>query len=135
TLINDILDLTKIESGTTSVDAAEVSFAEVRDAIERTFRAVAEEKGLTFTIELDPSLPPSMVTDGTRLHQILKNLLSNAFKFTEHGSVGLRIGVASSGWRLDNPTLNGAGTVVSFAVRDTGIGIPADKQAIIFEAF
>jgi CheY-like chemotaxis protein len=134
-LINDILDLSKIESGTTTVEASDVTFTELRESIERTFRAVADETRLAFTIELDPSLPPSMVTDVTRLHQVLKNLLSNAFKFTEQGSVGLRIGVARSGWRLDHPTLNRAHTAVSFAVSDTGIGIPADKQAIIFEAF
>src|SRR5947209_1232045 len=129
TLINDILDLTKIESGTTSVDAAEVSFAEVRDAIERTFRAVADEKGLTFTIDLDPSLPPSLVTDGTRLHQILKNLLSNAFKFTERGSVTVSIGPAESAgegrarpeWRPAHQAqaADQDSTVVAFTVRDT----------------
>jgi nitrogen-specific signal transduction histidine kinase len=162
TLINDILDLSKIESGTTSVDAAEVTFAEVRDAIERTFRVVAEEKGLAFTIALDPSLPRSMVTDGTRLHQVLKNLLSNAFKFTERGSVTVNIGPAASQATGNPPrarrarvprTRHGAGRqaaeehkltpatqrpvpeAVAFAVRDTGIGIPADKQAIIFEPF
>ena len=151
TLINDILDLSKIESGTTSVDAAEVAFAEVRDALERTFRAVAEEKGLAFAIALDSSLPRSMVTDGTRLHQVLKNLLSNAFKFTERGSVTVSImpqaaeasaasggsGPAESGWwpAHQTSTADHDSTVVALAVRDTGIGIPADKQAIIFEAF
>jgi signal transduction histidine kinase/DNA-binding response OmpR family regulator/HAMP domain-containing protein len=136
TLINDILDLTKIESGTTSIDAGEASFADVRDAIERTFRAVADEKGLAFRIELDSNLPPSMVTDGTRLHQVLKNLLSNAFKFTERGGVTLSIGRAEGVGQTANQTRAEVdNALVAFAVRDTGIGIPADKLAIIFEPF
>ena len=135
TLINDILDLSKIESGTTTLDVSPVPFAELRDSIDRTFRELAQQKGLDFRIELEPSLPPALVTDGTRLQQVLKNLLSNAFKFTDSGEVVLRVAQASRGWSPDHGSLNRATAVVAFAVADTGIGIPADKQASIFEAF
>jgi HAMP domain-containing protein/signal transduction histidine kinase/DNA-binding response OmpR family regulator len=135
TLINDILDLSKIESGTVTVDIEPVAFAGLRDAIERTFRPMAAAKGLGFTIELERNLPRTISTDEKRLQQVLKNLLSNAFKFTERGHVGLRMFVASEGWSPDHEILNRAPTVIGFAVRDTGIGIPLDKQKIIFEAF
>jgi len=134
-LINDILDLSKIESGTVTVDVDEIYFSEVRDFIERTFRHMAETKGLAFNIDLDKKLPKSMHTDSKRLQQVLKNLLSNAFKFTEKGSVKLDISLAPSGWSVDNASLNGADKVVAFNVTDTGIGIPIDRQKIIFEAF
>jgi len=135
TLINDILDLSKIESGTTSIDVGRVRFGDIEDDVERTFRQIAQQKGLEFTVKVDPALPATIATDPTRLRQILKNLLSNAFKFTESGSVELRVGAAGSGWRDDNEALNRAPTVVAFSVIDTGIGIPEEKQSIIFEAF
>jgi len=135
TLINDILDLSKIESGTTAIDVGPVTFPDIQDDVERTFRQVAQQKALNFTIELEKSLPRSISTDSTRLQQVLKNLLSNAFKFTDSGSVTLRIGMSSSGWSADLESLNRARQVVAFAVTDTGIGIPADKQSVIFEAF
>jgi signal transduction histidine kinase/CheY-like chemotaxis protein/HAMP domain-containing protein len=134
-LINDILDLSKIESGTMTVDVSEVFFSDLRDYVEQSFRHVAEQKGLKLTIELDPSLPRSMHTDMKRLQQVLKNLVSNALKFTERGTVSLRPKLASGGWGRDVDSLNAADRVIAFEVRDTGIGIAEDKQRIIFEAF
>ncbi|HZZ91490.1 MAG TPA: HAMP domain-containing protein [Usitatibacter sp.] len=134
-LINDILDLSKIESGTVAVDVGEVRLDELQRFVERTFRHVAETKGLNFEIRMDPRLPKAVATDAKRLQQILRNLLSNAFKFTHKGEVNLVIRPASAGWSLDNEDLGRAPDVVEFSVTDTGIGIPTDKQQIIFEAF
>ncbi len=134
-LINEILDLSKIESGTVTLDIEDVSFAGVRDQLDRTFRHVAENRGLNFAVELSPSLPDSIATDEKRLMQVLKNLLSNSFKFTEKGRVGVRIAPVESGWSIDHAALNQAASVVGFYVTDTGIGVAADKQKIIFEAF
>ena len=134
-LINDILDLSKIESGTVSVDVGEVRFDEMRQGIERTFRHVAEDKDLRFEIEIDPGLPRAIETDAQRLDQILKNLLSNAFKFTERGHVNLRVARVTEGWSEDRILLNRASGVLAFSVSDSGIGIPAEKQGTIFEAF
>jgi HAMP domain-containing protein/CheY-like chemotaxis protein len=122
TLINEILDLAKIESGTMAVEIGQVRFGNLRDYVDQTFRQVAEEKGLQFTVELDADLPPWIDTDDMRLRQVLRNLLSNAMKFTERGRVSLRISRT-------------APDVLAFAVADTGIGIPKDKQRLIFEAF
>ncbi|OWW22368.1 HAMP domain-containing protein [Noviherbaspirillum denitrificans] len=135
TLINDILDLSKIESGTVTLELSEYRFESLRSYVERTFRHMADAKKIDFRIELDNGLPPSMRTDTTRLQQILKNLLSNAFKFTPHGQVALRIDVASGGWTADHPTLSGADAVLAFSVTDTGVGISQDKLQLIFEAF
>jgi CheY-like chemotaxis protein/signal transduction histidine kinase/HAMP domain-containing protein len=134
-LISDILDLSKIESGTVSVDAEEVYFSNLLEMIARPFRHEAENRRLKFEVTLSPSLDRSIVTDSKRLQQVLKNLLSNAFKFTAEGSVKLAVSTAASGWNADHPTLRHAPTVVSFEVSDTGIGIPPEKQRIIFEAF
>ncbi|MEP6956699.1 MAG: response regulator, partial [Chthoniobacterales bacterium] len=134
-LINDILDLSKIESGTVTLDVGEVLFSELRQSMERTFRHVAEGKGLSFNIAFDAALPGGVQTDAQRLEQVLKNLLSNAFKFTERGYVNLRVAPAQSGWSADNGSLERAETVLAFSVSDTGIGIPSDKQTTIFEAF
>jgi HAMP domain-containing protein/CheY-like chemotaxis protein len=134
-LINDILDLSKIESGTVTVEAEEISFAGLRDTIDRNFRHVAESKNLPFNIEFDPSLPIHLTTDSKRLHQILKNLLSNAVKFTSHGHVEVRVGFAKSGWNADHPVLAKTPDVIAFTVEDTGIGVPLEKQRLIFEAF
>ena len=134
-LINDILDLSKIESGMMTVEAGEVSFEDVTGQLGRSFQQVAQDKGLEFSIELEPGLPPSVRTDEKRLQQILKNLLSNAIKFTEEGNVALRVGVTERRGGFMTEGLNRADVVVAFAVTDTGIGIPADKQKIIFEAF
>jgi CheY-like chemotaxis protein len=135
TLMNDILDLSKIESGTVTLEVSDVAFREVEDQIERTFRHVAEGKGLSFEIELARDLPQSISTDAGRLQQVLKNLLSNAFKFTEKGGVKLRIAPATEGWSVDHTGLNQAQRVLTFAASDTGVGIPLDKQRLIFEAF
>ncbi|WP_421932185.1 HAMP domain-containing protein [Phenylobacterium sp.] len=134
-LINDILDLSKIESGTTTLDISEMSFAGLSDQVDRTFSQIASNKRLDFIIDIDPALPRSMLTDDKRLQQIIKNLLSNAFKFTETGHVKLKVSRAVSGWSLANDHLNTAGQVLAFAVEDSGIGIPEEKQRIIFEAF
>jgi CheY-like chemotaxis protein/HAMP domain-containing protein len=134
-LINEILDLAKIESGTMSVDVSAVSFAELKDFVERSFRHVAEAKGLAFNIEAG-TVPTVVKTDEMRLRQVLRNLLSNALKFTERGSVTLRMFTPiKPTWSVDNELLNNASTVVAFSVVDTGIGIPRDKQKIVFEAF
>jgi CheY-like chemotaxis protein/signal transduction histidine kinase/HAMP domain-containing protein len=134
-LISDILDLSKIESGTVSVEAEEVFFASLLDTVSRPFRHEADNRKLAFEVHGDPQLARSLVTDSKRLQQVLKNLLSNAFKFTEQGGVRLNVSAASSGWSKDHPVLNGAGSVIAFEVTDTGIGIPTEKQRIIFEAF
>jgi len=134
-LINDILDLSKIESGMMDVDAKPVLFAELQAYVDRSFREVGTAKGLTFRTELSASLPSTIETDAKRLQQVLKNLLSNALKFTDQGSVTLSIETASSGWNPDQAALNQAVQVIAFRVSDTGIGIPADKHRIIFEAF
>jgi HAMP domain-containing protein/CheY-like chemotaxis protein/signal transduction histidine kinase len=134
-LINDILDLSKIESGTMAVDIAPVSFGEVRKFVESTFRQLADLKGLRFDVDIAPGLPPALQTDTKRLQQVLKNLLSNAFKFTERGSVSLRAALATGGWNREQELLNAANAVVAFTVSDTGIGIPREKHGVIFEAF
>src|SRR6266513_155606 len=134
-LINDVLDLSKVEAGKMDVNAADVRLPDVKDFVERNFGAIAEQKGLDFHVELTPDLPPAIYTDGGRLQQVLKNLLSNAFKFTEDGDVTLTIRRAEKGRRFQNPTLEAASDVIAFAVTDTGIGIPKDKQRLIFEAF
>ncbi|HXE48141.1 MAG TPA: response regulator, partial [Ramlibacter sp.] len=134
-LINDILDLSKIESGTVVVDVNELRLSDLRVYVERTFRHVAEAKSVDFLVHTGLNLPTSMVTDVKRLQQILKNLLSNAFKFTHQGHVSLAIEEAFTGWTPDNEELNRAPQVIAFAVSDTGIGISGDKQQIIFEAF
>ena len=122
TLINDILDLAKIESGTIDINTESLSLNDLQLSLDRTFRQIANSKGLTFSIEQNPQTPETISTDSKRLQQILKNLLANAFKFTEQGSVTVRIGAT------DDRT-------IFFAVSDTGIGIPAEKQQLIFEAF
>ena len=134
-LINDILDLSKIESGTVVVDVSELRIEELHRYVQRTFRHVAEAKNVQFSIELDPRLPKSMFTDSKRLQQIIKNLLSNAFKFTHQGKVTFAIQTASTGWDSDNDDLNRAAQVLALSVSDTGIGISPDKQQIVFEAF
>jgi CheY-like chemotaxis protein/HAMP domain-containing protein len=134
-LISDILDLSKIESGTVSVQAEEVFFVKLLETVGRPFRHEAENRHLTFEVQVDPHLSQSLVTDSKRLQQVLKNLLSNAFKFTEQGTVRLTASLATSGWSEGHPVLGGSSTAVAFEVADTGIGIPFDKQRIIFEAF
>jgi CheY-like chemotaxis protein/signal transduction histidine kinase/HAMP domain-containing protein len=135
TLINDILDLSKIESGTVTLDVSEYRFSALRNYVDRTFRHMAEAKHLGFQVDLADNLPTAVMTDTTRLQQVLKNLLSNAFKFTSHGQVALNISLVTSGWTADHPHLLHADAVLAFSVSDTGVGIPSDKLQLIFEAF
>jgi CheY-like chemotaxis protein/HAMP domain-containing protein len=134
-LISDILDLSKIESGTVSVDAEEIAFNALLEAIARPFRHEAERRNLSFEMEFDADLGRTIYTDSKRLQQVLKNLLSNAFKFTREGYVRFSVKRATAEWGPENPVLASAPTVVAFEVNDSGIGIPADKQRLIFEAF
>jgi HAMP domain-containing protein/signal transduction histidine kinase/DNA-binding response OmpR family regulator len=134
-LISDILDLSKIESGTVTVDAEDIFVTNLVDALARPFRHEVEARGLAFDVKVDSELAPTINTDSKRLQQVLKNLLSNAFKFTEKGGVRLRVSRAKSGWSVNHPVLGQSDDVVAFEVSDTGIGIPPEKQKIIFEAF
>jgi signal transduction histidine kinase/CheY-like chemotaxis protein len=134
-LINDILDLSKIESGYISTDFVKLALQDVTHFVETTFKHISENKNLKFSIEVDDKLPASIETDAQRLNQILKNLLSNAFKFTEKGEVKLSVYEANHNWRAGNPSLDNAARVVAFEIKDTGIGISRDKQNIVFEAF
>jgi CheY-like chemotaxis protein/signal transduction histidine kinase/HAMP domain-containing protein len=135
TLINDILDLSKIESGTVTVEPEEIPFGSLRDSVHRTFHHIAEAKALAFNVDIDPALPRNFTSDSKRLQQILKNLLSNAFKFTAQGHVSMTIRQVTAGWSPDHPIFSAAGMAVAFTVSDTGIGIPPEKQKLIFEAF
>ena len=134
-LISDILDLSKIESGTVTVDAEEIFFSNLVDMVARPFRHEAETRQLSFDVHVDPNLGRSITTDSKRLQQVLKNLLSNAFKFTGQGGVRLNVSAALGGWSAGHPVLGQATGVVAFEVSDSGIGIPLEKQKIIFEAF
>ncbi|MBA2635600.1 MAG: response regulator, partial [Sphingomonas sp.] len=134
-LINDILDLSKIESGTVTIEVGDMPMMSLKQHMERTFRQLAADKGLDFNVNFDPKLPEAISTDEKRLQQIVLNLLSNAFKFTAHGGVTLDVSCATSGWSANHPALRNAETAIEIAVTDTGIGIPEDKQKLIFEAF
>jgi HAMP domain-containing protein/signal transduction histidine kinase/ActR/RegA family two-component response regulator len=139
-LISQILDLSKIEAGKLQIETKKVPLAELCEYVEGSFRPIAKQKNLAFFVRMDASTPVTITTDAQRLQQILKNLLSNAFKFTETGRVELEIktmaapALRSTGG-LEDKLVKPAGTVVGFTVSDTGIGIPADKQQLIFEAF
>src|SRR5205085_9011269 len=134
-LINDILDLSKVEAGRMDVNVTDVKLGDLREFVERSFRPVAEDNELAFEVEVHgANVPPTIETDEQRLQQILKNLLSNAFKFTEEGQVALRIELAE-GRQFASEALSKADAVVAFAVTDTGVGIPEDKLRLIFEAF
>jgi CheY-like chemotaxis protein/HAMP domain-containing protein/GAF domain-containing protein len=134
-LISDILDLSKIESGTVTVDAEEILTSNLLETVGRPFRHEADNRQLAFNIDVDPNLGRSIYTDSKRLQQVLKNLLSNAFKFTAEGGVRLSVSAALGGWSAEHPVLNHSPAVVAFEVSDTGIGIPQEKQKLIFEAF
>jgi len=133
-LISDILDLSKIESGTVTVDPEEILISSLLEVVARPFRHEADSRQLSFDVHIDQHVCRSILTDAKRLQQVLKNLLSNAFKFTEQGGVRLSVIAARNGWKPDHPVLQAPG-VIAFEVADTGIGIPLDKQKIIFEAF
>ncbi|MBM0236417.1 HAMP domain-containing protein [Micromonospora sp. ATA32] len=134
-LIDDILDLSKIEAGRMDVEPTEIRFTEIRGYVEQAFAPQAEEKGLDFQVRVAKELPPALVTDAQRLQQILRNLLSNAVKFTDNGAVTLRIAPAAENAVFDVPALTNAQQVIAFTVIDTGIGVSDDKLSLIFEAF
>ncbi|MFC7535902.1 HAMP domain-containing protein [Sphingomonas sp. GCM10030256] len=134
-LINDILDLSKIESGTVTIEVGDMPISSLRQHMERTFRQLAADKGLDFNMEFRPNLPHAIRTDEKRLQQIILNLLSNAFKFTTEGSVTLGVSTVREGWSSNHPVLRVGDEAVAISVTDTGIGIPEDKQRLIFEAF
>ncbi|WP_426745945.1 ATP-binding protein [Myxococcus faecalis] len=135
-LINDLLDLSKVEAGKLEVVAEEVALAEVKSLVERDFEHVADQKRLGFGVVLSGGLPRSLRTDSMRLRQVLRNLLSNAFKFTDVGRVELRVAPVAKGlFHFESDVLNRAEAVLAFSVADTGIGIPQDKLQRIFEAF
>jgi signal transduction histidine kinase/HAMP domain-containing protein/ActR/RegA family two-component response regulator len=134
-LLNSILELAKVESGTAKADMAEVPVAEIANSLLRQFEQVANRKGLAYSIDVDGDSPETIVTDRQRVLQILKNLLANAFKFTEEGDVNMQIGLAANGWSKDNTSLAEAPSVLALRVRDTGIGIEVEQQKRVFEAF
>src|SRR4051812_10937233 len=134
-LINDILDLSKVEAGKMDVHPASVGLDGVGEYVDRSFRALADQKGLDFAVEIDPELPDTITTDEQRLQQVIKNLLSNALKFTEKGSVGLHVHPAPERVPFTEPALIDAAEVIGFSVTDTGVGIAGDKLRLIFEAF
>ncbi|MEH7082274.1 CHASE3 domain-containing protein [Neobacillus drentensis] len=134
-LIDDILDLSKIEAGKIEILTDEVNVTEIPQTLRNLFDPVARKKNLTFDVVTHPDVPPVISTDGQRLQQILKNLLSNAFKFTEQGGVTVRIELAPLEKVEELPDLHEKADVLAIAVTDTGIGIPLDKQQIIFDAF
>jgi signal transduction histidine kinase/HAMP domain-containing protein/ActR/RegA family two-component response regulator len=134
-LLNSILDLAKIESGTVTAEMSDVSMGTLRSALVREFEPVAQGKGLDYSFDLAAGSPAHIVTDAQRLRQILKNLLANAFKFTEQGEVHVRTYVADHGWSREVESLVAAPSVVAFSIRDTGIGIDEEQQQLIFEAF
>jgi signal transduction histidine kinase/ActR/RegA family two-component response regulator len=134
-LLNNILDLAKVESGTVTVEMTDLSIEELSAVLLREFEPVARGKGIAYSIDLAPDSPTHIVTDPLRLGQVLKNLLSNAFKFTERGQVHLRVSAAENGWSRETESLAMAPSVVALSVTDTGLGIDEDQQERIFEAF
>jgi signal transduction histidine kinase/ActR/RegA family two-component response regulator len=134
-LLNDILDLAKVESNTVNFEISELPLRSLCDSMRETFRPEADSKGLGFTVSLDQSLPEAIATDPHRLRQVLKNLLSNAFKFTEHGEVSLALELSDGGWSQSSARLADAGAVIAISVTDSGIGIKEELQQAVFEAF
>jgi CheY-like chemotaxis protein len=134
-LINDILDLSKIESGTVTIEVGEMPVSSLKQHMERTFRQLAADKNLDFNVKFDNRLPETIRTDEKRLQQIVLNLLSNAFKFTSRGGVTLAVRPVQDGWSPSHPVLRNVDHAIAIEVTDTGIGIPEDKQKLIFEAF
>ncbi len=135
TLLNDILDLAKVESGTVRMEMSPVDIGDIRDSVTRDYAHVAESRKLGFSVTVDDNVPAMMTTDPDRLRQVLKNLLSNAFKFTHHGRVSLQMRYATAGWSPGHAGLDDAGAAVAFAVSDSGIGIAPEQHRQIFEAF
>jgi signal transduction histidine kinase/CheY-like chemotaxis protein/HAMP domain-containing protein len=135
TLLNSILDLAKVESGLATADFSSVTVAHLNSSLYREFEPVAEKKGLSFSVDVAAGVPEQILSDAQRLHQILKNLISNAFKFTERGEVRVEMSVAQEGWSTESSSLSEAPSVLAIVVRDTGIGIEQDQLKRIFEAF
>jgi len=133
-LINEVLDLSKIEAGKTEVNFEHVPVDDLLEAVEKTFRPVAERKNLHYSIQKEDGLPTAFTTDRQRVYQILNNLLSNAFKFTDQGTISLRV-FRTGADSVPGQNGLGPGDVLAFSVRDTGIGIAQNKQDVIFEAF
>jgi len=134
-LLDSILELAKVESGTVTAELAELDVEHFRGALVREFDHVARGKGIDYSVEVAAGTPEQIVTDPQRLHRILKNLLANAFKFTEHGEVQVHIGLSDQGWDRRTKSLGEAPSVIALSVRDTGIGIPKEGHGRIFEAF
>jgi signal transduction histidine kinase/DNA-binding response OmpR family regulator/HAMP domain-containing protein len=137
-LLNSILDLAKVESGTMEAELTELSLPELRRTLLNEFELVAQGKGVAYSVDIAPGTPETIVTDPQRLRQILKNLLANAFKFTEHGSVHIhvgQVGLSSNQWSDRSGAGGNTSPVIAFAVSDTGIGIDNEQQQRIFEAF
>jgi signal transduction histidine kinase/HAMP domain-containing protein/ActR/RegA family two-component response regulator len=134
-LLNDILDLAKVESNTVKLEISEFALADLSENMVQTFQPVADGRNLEFSVELDARLPRTITTDSYRLRQVLKNLLSNAFKFTHHGEVILRLERGESGWSPGHKMLQQAESVIALSVSDTGIGIEEDMHGSVFEAF
>jgi signal transduction histidine kinase len=134
-LLNGILDLAKVESGTITPIICDVALVEIRNGLQREFGHVADHKGLSFSVGLADGLPSNIATDPTLLHQVLDNLLANAFKFTKHGAVNVRVGPAASGWSASHDTLSRAGAVIAFSISDTGIGMAAEIHQDVFGDF
>src|SRR5262249_13729024 len=134
-LIDDVLDLSKVEAGALELELEDVTLTDITQALEATFRPIAESRHLEFKATIEPEAPTHIKSDGRRLQQILKNLLANALKFTHSGGVSLTVRRVAAGWDTSIPTLAKANAVLAFEVRDSGIGIPEDRQRIIFEAF
>nr|WP_236057994.1 HAMP domain-containing protein [Streptomyces sabulosicollis] len=133
-LINDILDLSKIEAGRMDVRPKKLPLVKILDYVNATFRPLAVDRGLSFEITVGEDVPREMFSDEQRLQQILRNLLSNALKFTSSGGVTLRV-ERTPGAGFEEETLRAADAVIAFSVTDTGIGIPPEKLPVIFEAF
>ncbi len=134
-LLNDILDLAKVDSKTVKFEISDLALTDLRDSMVQAFAPVAKKQGLAFSVELADDLPAIMVTDPHRLRQVLKNLLSNAFKFTERGDVSVRMGLSANGWATDHERLARAASVLAISVADTGIGIKPELHGVMFEAF
>ncbi|MCG5217600.1 HAMP domain-containing protein [Streptosporangium soli] len=134
-LINDILDLSKVEAGRMDIHPQQISLTKLVEYVDATFAPLAQDKGLAFTIDVADALPQELRTDEQRLQQVLRNLLSNAVKFTPKGEVKLRVVPAPSNVVFDDETLRNADNILAFQVVDTGIGIAPDKLEVIFEAF
>ncbi len=135
-LINEVLDLSKVEAGKIEIYPSDVQLKDIADHVRQNFAPVASQKGLEFDVEIAEDAPVVMRTDGQRVQQILRNLLGNAFKFTEQGKIVVRVHHPAPKTKFNSPTLiNHSDAVIAFSVSDTGIGIPRDKQQLIFEAF